>query len=323
MMTINDFKKKQLLFVFLDYGEIISFKNDNIVIKDQENKIKHQSTCYLLFALFVCGHACLTSGLLERAEKFGFTIVLMNHNLKPYAILPAKAEGNILLRRSQYRYESLDLAHYLVANKIRSQRETLKKIRSKTVSQKKAIDQLILYEETLKNERFVLKELLGIEGTAARLYFEELFLNHQWKGRKPRVKADMMNCLMDIGYTLLFNVVNALLEMYGFDVYLGILHTTFFHRKSLVCDLMEPFRPIIDSEILKMLNWGQCSEKDFSIRGNQYFLFGKNATPYLLNLINAVVKYKEPLFRYVQEYYRAFIRNKPLEDFPIFRIEEV
>lgn len=323
MITINDFKRKQLLFVFLDYGELISFKNDNIVIKTKENKIKHQSTCYLLFALFVCGHTCLTSGLLERAEKFGFTIVLMNHNMRPYAILPARAEGNILLRRSQYQYESLEIAHYLVANKIRSQRETLKKIRNKTPSQKTAVKQLALYEEALKNEAFTLNELMGIEGTAARLYFEELFLNHQWKGRRPRAKSDMVNCLMDIGYTLLFNVVNAFLEMYGFDVYLGVLHTAFFHRKSLVCDLMEPFRPIIDSEILKMLNWGQCREKDFSIQGNQYFLFGKNAAPYISSMSNAIIAYKEPLYRYIQQYYRAFIRNKSIEDFPIFKIEEV
>jgi CRISPR-associated protein Cas1 len=51
--------------------------------------------------------------------------------------------------------------------------------------------------------------------------------------------------------------------MYGFDVYVGILHTQFFHRKSLVCDLEEPFRPIGDAAILKAMNLGQVSEKDF------------------------------------------------------------
>lgn len=104
---------------------------------------------------------------------------------------------------------------------------------------------------------------MGIEGVSAKLYFQSLFKEHNWKARRPRAKQDITNCLMDVGYTILFNVINALLEMYGFDVYVGILHTQFFHRKSLVCDLEEPFRPIIDAALIKAMNLGQVSEKDF------------------------------------------------------------
>ena len=42
--------------------------------RDSEGKIKHQSTCYRLFLLFICGDACLTSGILERSRKFGFRL---------------------------------------------------------------------------------------------------------------------------------------------------------------------------------------------------------------------------------------------------------
>lgn len=72
MISTKDFEYKQILFVLLEEGEKVSFKNDNIIILNKEGKIKHQSTCYLLFALFVSGHICVTSGLLERAKKIRF-----------------------------------------------------------------------------------------------------------------------------------------------------------------------------------------------------------------------------------------------------------
>ena len=135
------------------------------------------------------------------------------------------------------------------------------------------------------------------------------------------MKQDIVNCLLDIGYTILFNVINALLEMYGFDVYVGILHREFFHRKSLVCDLEEPFRPIIDAALLKALNLGQIDEKDFWKNQNQYILTWKNSAKYVEIFIKAILEYKNEIFIYIQSYYRAFMRKKAPEEFPIFDLE--
>ena len=87
---------------------------------------------------------------------------------------------------------------------------------------------------------------MGIEGSAARVYFPRVFSNVNWKGRKPRIKNDYINTTLDIGYTMLFNIVDAILQVYGFDTYYGVFHKCFYMRKSLVCDIMEPMRPIID-----------------------------------------------------------------------------
>ena len=40
MLNANDFKKKQIIFLFTNAGEKLSFSNDNIVVKDKEGKIK-------------------------------------------------------------------------------------------------------------------------------------------------------------------------------------------------------------------------------------------------------------------------------------------
>lgn len=322
MMSTRDFEHKQIAFVFSSRGEKISFKNDNIIVSDSEGKTKHQSTCYRLFALFICGDYCLTTGLLDRSKKFGFTIVFMTPTLHVTMILPAKAEGNVILRKKQYAYNKTDIAAQVISNKIHNQNFLLKRIRKKTDDEKYVIAHLERYEKEVLNPSLTPQEIMGIEGVSAKLYFKTLFANYNWKSRQPRVKNDITNTLLDIGYTILFNIVNALLEMYGFDVYVGILHTQFFHRKSLVCDLEEPFRPIIDATILKAMNLGQVSEKDFWKNQSQYILPWKNSQKYITLILEGIMEYKNEIFIYLQSYYRAFMRDKPAKEFPVFEMEE-
>ncbi|MDY4832397.1 MAG: type V CRISPR-associated endonuclease Cas1, partial [Treponema sp.] len=277
---------------------------------------------YRLFLLFICGDYCITTGLLDRADKFGFSIVLMTMNLRITKIIPSKAEGNVLLRRKQYEYNKTDIAARIIANKIHNQNFLLKKRRNKTEEEKNVIQKLNNFEKDVLKPDLKVHEIMGIEGVSAKLYFQNLFKEYNWTARRPRVKHDITNCLLDIGYTILFNVINALLEMYGFDVYVGILHTQFFHRKSLVCDLEEPFRAIIDAALIKALNLGQINEKDFWKNQNQYILPWKNSAPYVELFIKAIMEYKNEIFIYLQSYYRAFMQNKKPEDFPLFYMEE-
>ena len=318
MMSTRDFEFKQIAFVFTDEGEKISFKNDNFVVMDKDGKIKHQSTCYRLFILFICGDYCLTTGLLDRSKKFGFSIVFMTPNLRVTTMIPSKAEGNVLLRKKQYAYETTEIAAHVIANKIHNQYALLKKKRKKSDEEKETIVKLEQFEKDVLKPNLNGKEIMGIEGICAKLYFKSLFADYNWKSRQPRVKNDMTNTLMDIGYTILFNIVNAMLEMYGFDVYVGILHTQFFHRKSLVCDLEESFRPIIDAVILKSLNLGQVCEADFWKNQNQYILPWKNSKKYVTLILEAIMQYKNEIFIYMQSYYRAFMRDKPASEFPVF-----
>ncbi len=321
-MSTRDFEHKQIAFVFTTEGEKISFKNDNLIVSDTDGKIKHQSTCYRLFALFICGDYCVTTGLLERSQKFGFTIVFMTPNLRITAIMPSKAEGNVLLRKKQYEYKDSCIGAYIISNKIHNQCAVLKKKRNKSQNEKDAIKNLETYEKEVLKTGLSTAEIMGLEGMSAKLYFKTLFSEYDWKAREPRAKRDKINTLMDIGYTILFNFVNALLEMYGFDVYVGVLHTQFFHRKSLVCDLEEPFRPIVDRTIVKALNLGQINDKDFWKNQNQFILPWKNSKKYIGILLEAIMAYKSEIFIYLQSYYRAFIRNKPVEEFPIFDLME-
>ncbi len=316
MLDINDFSKKQIIVYTPAWGDKMSFRNDNILITSKAGELKYQHTCHRVFMVFVIGDTTITTGLIRRAKKYGFSICFTSIGLKLYAILDAKMEGNTILHRKQYAYSSGDIAQKLICNKIANERSVLSKIRNKTPDVKEGIAILDSYLKQLNEEKFEGSNLLAIEGNAAKVYFARIFNRINWKGRKPRIKFDYINSLLDIGYTILFNFIDAILQVFGFDTYQGVLHTNFYMRKSLVCDIVEPFRVIIDWKVRTGIQLEQFKESDFVKVGEQWQLEFKNSSHYTSIFLNEILEYKEEIFLYIRSYYRCFMKDKEISEFP-------
>lgn len=320
MLSAPDFVKKQIVFVFMNRGEKLNFQMDNLIVKDIEGKIKYQISCYRLFIIYVIGQMSITTGLIQRTKKFGFSIVLMTHSFRLYYIINMPNEGNILLRKRQYENNDLQIAKLLVANKVANQLFLLMQMRKKEIRLKQAISLINNSANQIAKCEY-LSDLMGVEGNIARIYFQAYFDNVNWDRRLPRVKSDMTNSLLDIGYTLLFTFLEALLNIYGFDLYCGMMHRPFYMRKSLVCDLIEPFRFLIDAQVKKGINLGQFQEKDFLIENKRYILNWEKSADYIYVLMQPILDYKEDIFLYIQDFYRAFMRSKKIDEYPCFTID--
>ena len=321
MLTYPDFKEKNIVIVFATEGQKFSFLNDNLVVKDNEDNIVLQTTCYRLLALWIVGGCSVTSGLLERSKKFAFPILLLSFNFKCIGVWNSPTEGNFLLRKKQYDFQNISIAKHLVQNKICNQISNLKGIREKSNFCQEAIQKLndFLNQIPIINEH---KVLLGIEGISAKMYFAQWFDGFNWQGRKPRAKQDPINVMLDIGYTFLFYLIENMLHLYGFDIYQGVYHTNFYKRKSLVCDLQEPFRCLVDKKIKKAFGLSQVKQDDFEVIKGQYFLKRNKSKEYTKWLLSSLLENKADIFLFCQGYYRAFIRGKPIEEFPIFNIDK-
>lgn len=110
--------------------------------------------------------------------------------------------------------------------------------------------------------------LMGIEGDAARRYFQALGMAFSgpinFSGRNKRPPTDPANALLSFGYVLLSNLITSFLEARGFDPYLGMLHTARSGRPSLALDMMEEFRhPVVDRFVLRVCNRRQFNHDDF------------------------------------------------------------
>ncbi len=311
MMSSKDFASKQIIVIRTKEGEKLSFLNDNIVVKDNHEKTVLQATCYRVFAIFIIGHITITSGLIQRSKKFGFSIILLTNGFRPYQILNAEAEGNVLLRAKQYNYKGIEIAKHIVYNKIENQRSLLMSQREKNDEIIQCIKKLDEYLCLLDDANSI-QSIMGYEGNASKLYFKNYFDNVAWKRRSPRTKTDMINALLDIGYTILFCYIDAIASLFGFDKYCGFLHQQFYLRKSLICDLVEPFRVIIDKQTKKSINLGQFKERDFTVYDNRWCLNYKISSKYCSIYFSAINEHKEEIFVYIRDFYRTFMRDKEI-----------
>lgn len=317
MLTYPDYMQKSIVICNTNQKQKLSFLNDNIIIKDEDDKIILQNSCYRIFSLWIIGSITITSGVLERSKKFAFSIYMFNYSFKCYGVWASVTEGNFLLREKQYSFKDIHVAIFLIDNKIRNQIIQLKSIRNKNKTQKNCIEFLEKYVSQL-NECNSIQSIMGIEGISSRLYFEAWFWDMEWNGRKPRAKIDILNVLMDIGYTYLFNIVESMLNLYGFDLYKGVLHQNFYQRKSLVCDIVEPFRVIIDRKLKSAHNLKQIAKDDFIFKNGQYMLKYDKSKIYTQWIIECILDHKQDIFNFVQQYYRWLIKNKAICDFPKF-----
>jgi CRISPR-associated protein Cas1 len=320
MMSKPDFMKKQILFFESNKDRQIRFKNSNLILINNNNKIVLQHSCHRIFIVFVYGECSISSVMIKNAKKHSIPIIFLNYSLKPYFSLVSSNEGNFLLRKKQYLYRNnIQLAQQIVKNKIRNQIVLMKSLRYKTKSEKASISRMHKYLLALENIKEY-KTCLGIEGNASKEFFTTYFKNINFNGRKPRCKTDITNLLLDIGYYYLFNFIDANLQLYGFDTYCGFYHRLFFQRKSLVCDIIEPFRCIIEKRIRKSYNLHQIDEKEFGFKNGQFFIKRDFSKKYSRIFLKEILLYKEEIFLYIQKYYRCFMKDRPISEYPNFRI---
>lgn len=161
---------------------------------------------------------------------------------------------------------------------------------------------------------------MGLEGYVSKVFFAAYYQDLGWQSRKPRTKIDALNSTLDIGYTILFNYIECFTRMFGFDIYIGVYHRLWFKRKSLICDLVEPFRCIIDRTVHTSFNRKQFSVKDFTIHKGEYKLKIDKNTHYTKVFFDALIPYKMDIFNFIRSYYRCFMQNKKISDYPNFNI---
>jgi len=311
MLSYPDFAEKQLVVISSDDFKDISLRNDNILIK-KDGVIVNQISCFKIFTIFVIGDFSITSKLISKLIEYQISIYCVSIFMKPKFVIWWSLEWNYVLRDKQYKNDNeFVIAKQIVTNKVKNQIFLLKEIRNKSLELKNSISNMESYISKIENSDSD-DSLRWYEWNVSRVFFANYFEEIGWYKRQPRVRADTINLLMDIAYSFLYGFVEANLNLYGFDIYKWVYHKLFYERKSLVCDLVEPFRCIMDKTIRKIYNLGQVDEKDFEFQKWEYNLNRENRKKYIKFFLEAIMENKEWIFLYIKNYYRA-IMNDSLE----------
>lgn len=227
--------------------------------------------------------------------------------------MPAK---NVSVRMRQHRAAALGspaLAGAFVSGKIRNCRTLLRRHGGESV--RHALAQLADLAKAAEAESS-LDSLLGIEGTAARIYFANFGSLLKRSGeaagfsiedRNRRPPRDPVNALLSFMYALLVKDVTVAVLAAGLDPYVGVYHRPGFGRPSLALDLAEEFRPLVgDSTVMMALNNGEVNAGDFIMRAGGVALTDRGRRKALAAYERRMTtELRHPLFRYRASYRRC------------------
>lgn len=263
----------------------------------------------------VFGNATVTAGAMRACLEDDIPILWFSSGgwLAGYSIAHggswvARRIAQVELARSE---NSLGLARAFVAGKIRNQRTLLRRLGGDGAAV--AVGQLAGLI-TRSDDATALAELLGIEGTAARVYFGALprLLKGSgneltFEGRNRRPPTDPVNAMLSFAYALLVRDTTIAAIAAGLDPQVGLLHQPHFGRPSLALDLAEELRPLVaDSTVIMAINNGEIRERDVVRRGQAVALTETGRKKLIRAYERRVsVTLKHPLFGYEVTYRRA------------------
>lgn len=322
MFTSKDVQQRTIFVINCLKERNLRVQNGELLLEESaEKRTLTKMPFQKILALFIIGHITVTTPLIEKCKKFNVALIVVKPNLRPVFYWADSAEANFLLRRKQHlmQKEDLHVAKALLTNKISNQITLLKNTRRKDELTQTALQDCEYALHQILNKQDY-QTLMGFEGYASKTYFTAYFQDLNWSARCPRAKIDSINVTLDIGYTILFNFMECFLRMFGFDLYVGVFHRLWFKRKSLVCDIMEPFRCIIDRTVRTAFHRSQFSEKDFFVEKGEYKLKKERTQDYYKVFIETLTPFKMDIFRFIQSYYRAYMRNDSIELYPQFNI---
>lgn len=257
------------------------------------------------------------------------------------------AQGNVLLRRTQYRAaddpsQSCRIARNMIFGKVYNSRWSIERTRrdhalrinearfAAASEQLKGLLPQVLAETSPESLR-------GLEGVGAAAYFgvlDEMILREKdtffFHERSRRPPMDAFNALLSFSYSLLAHDCASALESVGLDAYVGYLHRDRPGRESLALDLMEELRPCFaDRFVLTLVNNRVLKEDDFERRESGAVFLAADARRTFLQkwqerkketITHPFLEEKIPwgMVPYIQSLLLARYLRGDLEDYPPF-----
>ena len=252
---------------------------------DVEREKKLQVPLHHLGGVVCFGNVMVSPALMHRLADEGKSLVLLDDAGRFKARIEGPVSGNILLRQAHHRQAgeaafALEFARAVVAGKLKNSRNLLQRGAREATDQNEA-DRLTRAADNLAASLRAaataadLDELRGVEGEAARGYFEAINLvvkpayrqEFVLNGRTRRPPLDRFNALISFLYSMAMNDCRSACEAAGLDPQLGFLHAVRPGRAALALDLQEEFRSILcDRLALTLINRAQITAGDFDER---------------------------------------------------------
>jgi len=264
-------------------GAYLTLDGENVVV-NQEKQNLGRFPLHMLSGIISFSYAGASPALMGACASRNIALSFCTPRGRFLARTCGESNGNVLLRRTQYRIaddpvQSCRVARSSIFGKVYNARWSIERTRRDhrlRISDEKldaASDKLKALLPSILEETSM-DSLRGLEGVGAVAYFgvlDEMILNSKtdffFHERSRRPPLDRMNALLSFAYSLLAHDCSSALEAVGLDSYVGFLHRDRPGRASLALDLMEELRPCMaDRFVLTLINNRVISASDFMVR---------------------------------------------------------
>ena len=245
----------------------LSTKNNQLYI-DGENIYPLEDISTIIIESRQCS---VTSYLLSEMTANKINVLICDEKHLPCGCL-LPIDGNT--RKTAYLFSQIELPNtrkkqiwqQIIVQKIKNQAYCLKK-----QGLLDGFNELISLSKNVKTN-----DNSNMESEAARKYFMYLF------GREfKRKDENLVNACLNYAYAVVRAIIARTVAAYGLEPALGIWHHNIYNSFNLVDDLIEPYRAIIDNEVLNILQKNNFEELNTELKH------------YLINIQYVVVKFDE------------------------------
>ena len=258
----------------------LNYKNQFLVVKQElDEKYIHLSEIDTVIIDSIA--VSISNYLLKELINHKINIIFCDEKHNPYAELASyysshNTSKKILIQSKWSNINKNKLWKSIISNKLLNQYLLLKKLgKEKTDLVHSYIGEVLDGDKTNR------------EGHAAKIYFNSLFGNNF-----IRHNSDKINAALNYGYVIILSTINKEIASNGYCTQIGIHHKNEFNQFNLACDLMEPFRVIVDNFVYH----NQDNELD------------KNTKYNIVNILNNKYKYNKKTYT-LKDLLKLYVKN--------------
>jgi CRISPR-associated protein Cas1 len=311
---------KLLQITLNEFGQYLGSDKENFIVYKDKKPLKRIPFCKVKQVILTPGNTVSTSALFW-CSVYDVNIMMASNTGRPLSMmLPLTSSAHVKTRIKQYEAyynpKGIEIAKTILSAKINNQIALLEK----HGFDGHKLDYLIVKLSKIKGETIddVRTRLMGIESKVSKPYFKHIktlfpkFL--QTPKRMKHNAEDPLNNLLNLGYEVLKAEVYRGVMYAHLDPYLGYLHSIQFAKPSLVCDIQEVFRGLIDEFLVEYSQ--KLNEDDFENKNGRMFLKRKE-TYKMIKAINVLFD-KRIQHQRIKKYgkystIRTAIREEPIK----------
>ena len=255
--------KTEKILMLNPYGKYLGYQGMNFIMRNKKGEQLEEIPFFKVGQIIMQSGNAVSTGALSSAGFWGIDVLFLTSSGRPVSTMVSLDDySHVKTRIMQYKaYENekgVEIAKQLVLGKIKAMNLMLEKYDFEPLK----IPYLELNAEKIDKIR---NKLTKIEGTYTKHYFEKILKLFPRKIRPEKrigYKAyDGINNLLNFGYEFLSWRIYRGLWKAKLEPYLGFLHYIQHERPSLVCDLQEIYRVLIDDFVINYCK--KLEEKDF------------------------------------------------------------